>query len=88
MQLDVDCGGTLDIDELKILMILMGERLDAEEMELLLDEYDSDKSGTLDFKVYSCVYSRVMHVIVCRGRRVGRVCFIGRRVGGVGRVCL
>ena len=27
MELDADCGGTLDVDELKILMVLMGEKM-------------------------------------------------------------
>jgi hypothetical protein len=52
MQLDVDCAGTLDVDELKLLMVLMGEEMDKEEIKELLDEYDSDKSGNLDFKEF------------------------------------
>ena len=52
MELDAQCCGTLDIDELKLLMVLMGEKMDQDELKELLDEYDTDKSGTLDFKEF------------------------------------
>lgn len=52
MELDAECRGSLDVDELKLLMVLMGERMDREEIKELLDEYDTDKSGNLDFKEF------------------------------------
>jgi hypothetical protein len=52
MEVDLDCGGSLDIDELKMLMVLMGEKMDEDEMHEHLDEYDTDKSGNLDFKEF------------------------------------
>jgi hypothetical protein len=52
MELDCECRGSLDVDELKLLMVLMGERMDKEEIKELLDEYDTDKSGNLDFKEF------------------------------------
>lgn len=52
MELDADCGGTLDVDELKILVVLMGEKMDKEEVNDLLDQYDTDKYGSLDFREF------------------------------------
>jgi hypothetical protein len=53
MLLDVSAVGYLEMDELKVIMVIMGERLDAEEMQLLLDEYDEEKTGRLNFKQFS-----------------------------------
>ena len=50
--MDAECCGALDIDSLKLLVVLMGEKMDQEELKELLDEYDTDKSGTLDFKEF------------------------------------
>ncbi|KAJ1413919.1 hypothetical protein B484DRAFT_308587, partial [Ochromonadaceae sp. CCMP2298] len=47
--LDATCSGTLGTDELKLLMVVMGEKFDKEEIVELLEEYDMDKSGDLDF---------------------------------------
>ena len=52
MELDFDCGGSLSLDELKVLMIMLGEKMDKEELELVLKEYDGDGSGSLDFKEF------------------------------------
>jgi hypothetical protein len=52
MELDAECRGNLDVDELKLLMVIMGERMDVEEIKELLDEYDTDGSGNLDFKEF------------------------------------
>ena len=53
MLLDVSALGYLEMDELKVIMVIMGEKLDAEEMQLLLDEYDTEKTGRLNFKQFS-----------------------------------
>lgn len=52
MELDAECRGSLDLDELKLLMVLMGEKMDKDEIKELLDEYDLDHSGNLDFKEF------------------------------------
>lgn len=52
MELDAECRGALEADELKLLMVLMGERMDKEEIRELLEEYDTDHSGGLDFKEF------------------------------------
>lgn len=49
MELDVECRGWLGLNELKLLMVVMGEKFDREEILELLDEYDLDRSGGLDF---------------------------------------
>lgn len=54
MVLDYDCNGTLALDEIKVLMIMMGEKMDEEEIELLFTEYDEDGSGELSFQEF-CV---------------------------------
>lgn len=52
MEIDAECSGSLDVDELKMLMVLMGERMDKDEIIELLNEYDTDHSGNLDFKEF------------------------------------
>lgn len=52
MEVDLDCSGTLSLDELKLLMVVMGEVMDKDELQELLEEYDSDQSGELDFKEF------------------------------------
>lgn len=52
MEVDLDCSGTLSLDELKMLMVVLGEVLDKDELQELLEEYDSDQSGELDFKEF------------------------------------
>jgi hypothetical protein len=53
MELDAECKGSLGVDELKMLMVIMGEEMDREEVEELLREYDTDKSGALEFKEFA-----------------------------------
>lgn len=52
MEVDLDCSGTLSLDELKMLMVVLGEVMDKDELQELLEEYDSDQSGELDFKEF------------------------------------
>lgn len=52
MELDAECKGSLGLDELKMLIVLMGEELDREELDILLKDYDKDRSGNLDFKEF------------------------------------
>ena len=42
----------MDIDELKLLMVLMGEKMDQYELQELLNKYDTDHSGSLDFREF------------------------------------
>mmetsp|Transcript_21887 Transcript_21887/g.36625 ORF Transcript_21887/g.36625 Transcript_21887/m.36625 type:complete len:754 (+) Transcript_21887:62-2323(+) len=51
-ELDVECRGWLGIDELRLLMVVMGEKFDRDEIQDLLDEFDLDKSGNLDFREF------------------------------------
>lgn len=52
MEVDLECAGFLGLDELKMLMVLMGQKFDKEELQELLEEYDLDRSGTLDFREF------------------------------------
>ncbi|RYH32751.1 EF-hand domain-containing protein [archaeon] len=52
MELDAECKGYLGVDELKMLIVMMGEVMDVEEIDLLLKEYDTDHSGNLDFREF------------------------------------
>ena len=52
MEIDAECLGYLGEDELKMLVVLKGERLDKEEILELIRKYDLDKSGTLEFKEF------------------------------------
>jgi len=54
MILDYDCNGELALDEIKVLMVLLGEKMDEEEIVLLFEEYDEDKSGEMSFSEF-CV---------------------------------
>jgi hypothetical protein len=50
MELDPTCKGTLDIDELKVVMVTLGYLLDEDELQQLLDDFDKEKKGFLDFR--------------------------------------
>lgn len=52
MEIDAECLGYLGEDELKMLVVLKGEKLDKEEIRELIRKYDLDKSGTLVFKEF------------------------------------
>lgn len=52
IELDFKCNGRLELVELKMLMVLLGEEMDAEELHDILNEYDSDRSGYLDFREF------------------------------------
>jgi hypothetical protein len=52
MELDMDCSGALGLDEMKMLMVMLGETFDKDELQELLEEYDSDKSGELEFNEF------------------------------------
>lgn len=53
MLLDVDALGQLGLDELKVILVMMGEKLDADEMQELLNEFDDNQSGNLNFSEFS-----------------------------------
>jgi hypothetical protein len=52
MELDFDLGGTLDKDEFKVLMIMMGEKLDKDELEEAYEAADLNKDGFIDFREF------------------------------------
>lgn len=50
MELDADCVGHLGEDELKLLVIMKGLKMDYEELNELINEFDREGNGTLDFR--------------------------------------
>lgn len=52
MELDMDCSGSLGIDEMKMLMVMLGETFDKDELQEVLEKYDSDHSGELEFNEF------------------------------------
>ena len=52
MELDLNCLGILGIDELKMLVVMMGEELDKYELQDLLNEYGTHKKGALNFSEF------------------------------------
>jgi len=49
MVIDVDSGGDIDHHELQQLCESLGSRIDEETAKKLIDDYDLDQSGTIDF---------------------------------------
>lgn len=47
--IDIDGGGDVDAEELQILTESLGSRVTIEVAQELIDEYDDDKSGSIDF---------------------------------------
>jgi hypothetical protein len=58
MELDLSCCGILYIDELKMLMVMMGEELDEEELKLLLEKYGAKGSGGMNFRQFVIMMER------------------------------
>jgi len=57
---DADGGGTLDAEEFKLALPLMGEEVSAEEVETLYKEADADASGKIDFDEF-CFLVKAMN---------------------------
>lgn len=58
-QIDVDRGGSVDVYELQKLTENLGNKISLEQAQLLLDEYDIDKSGTIDFAEFMMLVYKV-----------------------------
>jgi len=52
MELDFNCEGELGLDEMKMLMVMMGEEFDELELVEILQRWDADGSGALDFREF------------------------------------
>ena len=52
MELDFNCLGELGLDEMKMLMVMMGEEFDEVELKEILMRWDADGSGALDFREF------------------------------------
>jgi len=47
--IDVDNGGSIDVDELQALIVAFGSKISREDAQNVLNEYDMDGGGTIDF---------------------------------------
>jgi len=52
MELDQQCRGFLEVDALKVIMVLLGEQLDDEELQDIFNEYDTNLTGRMDFVAF------------------------------------
>lgn len=53
MELDLNCSGILHLDELKMLMVMMGEEFDEEELVEILEKYGAKGSGGMNFRQFT-----------------------------------
>lgn len=55
---DSDNKGAINLDVVKIILeLLTGEEVDEEELEDVMDEYDEDESGEIEFAGKIFIYS-------------------------------
>jgi calmodulin len=59
---DKDGGGTLDIEELRYVLTLLGCRMTPEEIEDMMSEVDENGSGDVDFPEFCGLMARQMYV--------------------------
>ena len=52
MELDVSCRGFLEMDALRVIIVMRGEDLDDEQLQEIFDEYDTEGTGRMDFAQY------------------------------------
>ena len=49
---DLDGGGTIDVIELKEMLQAVGQDMSIEDLKVLMDEFDEDGSGAIDFEEF------------------------------------
>jgi len=57
MDADIDCSGTLTVDEVYGVLLAMGADLKIEELVELMNEIDVDRTGTLDIDEFVALMS-------------------------------
>lgn len=60
MMIDIDCGGTIDAEELQLLGDSLGNKISPEEAQHLIDSHDDDGSGTIDFEEFMTLMFQLM----------------------------
>jgi ubiquitin-protein ligase len=71
--IDVDCGGTIDAEELQLLTESLGSKVTLVESQELIDENDEDGSGTIDFEEFMILMFRIQHGTVdLENNKLGR----------------
>jgi len=61
MMIDIDCGGTIDAEELMLLGDSLGNKMSYEEAAHLISEHDEDGSGSIDFEEFMGLMFKMMH---------------------------
>lgn len=59
--IDVDGGGSIDVDELMMLCESLGTRITLAEANAMMEAYDVDKSGSIDFYELMMLMFKVKH---------------------------
>jgi ubiquitin-protein ligase len=57
--IDVDGGGTVDAQEMQNLIIGLGTKITLEQAQNLIDQYDMDKSGSIDFEEFMTLMYKI-----------------------------
>ena len=66
--IDVDNGGSIDVDELQALIVAFGSKISREDAQNVLNEYDMDGGGTIDFVEFMVLVYKIqrgMFIIFC-----------------------
>lgn len=61
-QIDADKSGTIDVNELKVILEKMSLRVDDENVMFLISRYDFDNNGTLNFEEFCEMILSIMNV--------------------------
>lgn len=61
MMIDIDRGGSIDVEELQALTESLGNKVTLEEAQHLIDEHDADGSGTIDFEEFMSLMFKIQH---------------------------
>jgi ubiquitin-protein ligase len=59
--IDIDGGGSIDVDELMQLCESLGTRITLDEANAMMEEYDVDKSGSIDFIELMMLMFKIKH---------------------------
>ena len=60
LRFDLDNGGTIDILELKEMLTAVGQDMSLEELKTIMDEFDEDGSGAIDFDEFIMIFLKIL----------------------------
>ena len=70
-QVDTDCSGGIDLEELFNAMRALGRDMPMEDVKKLMDEYDTDKSGEIDFDEFKDLMETIKNTQKLNDDRLG-----------------